>query len=78
MTRSDSLSLSSYSSWLLPPALVGRSDMSACVGARDRRRRLRRLFESCCTRRPVVTISSVADDKDDEEGCEETSIHDSV
>lgn len=32
MTLSDSLSLSSYSSWLLPPTLDGRGGSSRCKG----------------------------------------------
>lgn len=38
---------------------------------------LRRCRGSCCTRRPVVTISSLADDSEDDEGCELISTHES-
>lgn len=79
-TRSDSLSLSSYSSWLLPGPLWGAGERSLIdpteVPCRDERR-LRRLGS---TRRPVVIISSlvVADDVEEVEGCDETSIQEST
>lgn len=31
----------------------------------------------CCTRKPVVTTSSLAEDKDEEDGCELISTHES-
>lgn len=76
ITLSDSLSLSSYSSWLLlpPPAR-----WLTPVWKRPPRSRLFLLyrFESCWTVRPVVTISSVAEDREDEDGLELRSIQDS-
>ncbi len=39
---------------------------------------LRLILGSDWTRRPVVTISSPIDDKDDDEGCDDISTHDSV
>lgn len=68
MTRSDSLSLSSYSSWLLPAVLIRREGMLPegrfCV-----RRRRRIVLESCWTRRPVVTTSSAAaEESEDDDG----------
>lgn len=79
MTRSDSLSLSSYSSWLLtPPALDVRATVCRLEGAPGRATLLRRGRGSCCTRKPVVTISSLfADDSEEDEGCELISIHES-
>jgi hypothetical protein len=82
-TLSDSLSLSSYSSWLLPAALDGRPGsrmpraMSSC---KCLRRRWRRMFESWRIWSPVVKISlsPPADDRDEEEGCEEISTHESA
>jgi hypothetical protein len=73
MTRSSSLSLSSYSSWLL--VLVCRASRLMCDGPAT----LRRLRElgSCCTRRPVVTISSPIEEREDEDGCEAISTQDS-
>lgn len=32
---------------------------------------------SCCTRSPVVITSSLTDESDDDEGCEEISTHES-
>ncbi len=34
-------------------------------------------YELCPTRRPVVTISSPMEDREDEDGCEAISTHDS-
>lgn len=47
---------------------------------RDGPTTLRRLLVlgSCCTRRPVVTISSPIEDREDEEGCEAISTQDSI
>lgn len=79
MTLSDSLSLSSYSSWLLVPPILGALlVMFKWVGAVGRNRRLRRAFESCCTRRPVVTISSAIEESEEEDGWEEISIQEST
>lgn len=81
MTRSDSLSLSSYSSWLLfPPAAEILYPVPIENWPPPRERLFCRLciFESCCTVRPVVMISSVAEDKEVEEGPDAISIHDSV
>lgn len=78
-TRSDSLSLSSYSSWLLPPpALAARYPvpMTNWPVLRARRRRWR--LESCWTRRPVVMISSLVEEREDEEGPDAISIHEPV
>ena len=77
MMRSDSLSLSSYSSWLLPAVLKVRGGPTYGEDTLLLKRRRRRAF--ACTRRPVVTTSSVAaEDSEDEEGCDDTSIQDSV
>lgn len=82
MTRSDSLSLSSYSSWLLPPpptpVLVVRYPVpiTNCPVLRERRLLLCR-FESCCTLKPVVIISSATEESEDEDGLEPISTHDS-
>lgn len=78
MTRSDSLSLSSYSSWLLvQPMLEERAIMCSADGAPGLATLLRRCRGSCCTRSPVVTISSFADDSEEDEGCELISTHES-
>ena len=75
--RSDSLSLSSYSSWLLPAVLKDRDGPTYGEDTLLFKRRRRRAFD--CTLRPVVTTSSVAaEDSEDDEGCEDTSIQDSV
>lgn len=74
---SSSLSLSSYSSWLLlaPDEVACRL---SCERPRCDKRRLRRAWEACRTRRPVVTISSVlVEERDEDEGCDESSIQDS-
>lgn len=81
MTRSDSLSLSSYSSWLLfPPAVVILCPVPIENWPPPRERLFCRLcsVESCCTVRPVVIISSFTEDKDVDEGPDAISIHDSV
>jgi hypothetical protein len=72
-TRSSSLSLSSYSSWLL--VLVCLAARPICEGAWTRRRL--RVLESCATRRPVVTISSPIEESEEEEGWEDISTQDS-
>src|SRR5690349_20522904 len=80
MTRSDSLSLSSYSSWLLfPPALLTLCPVPIenCPPPLARLGRRWRL-ESCCTVRPVVMISSAAEERDAEDGPDPISTHDSV
>lgn len=79
MTRSDSLSLSSYSSWLLPPPpLVARYPVPMTNWPVLRARRLLLCtLESCCTLRPVVMISSAAEESDDDDGLESISTHDS-
>lgn len=41
-------------------------------------RRLLRELGSCCTRKPVVTISSPMEDKEEEDCCEDISTHDSA
>jgi hypothetical protein len=41
-------------------------------------RRRPRVFGSCWTRRPVVTISSPTEDREEEEGWEDISTHDSA
>lgn len=74
-SSSLSLSLSSYSSWLLVPVCLVSSPMGD--GAPGCILRLRRVFESFCTRRPVVTISSPIEDREDEEGCDDISTQDS-
>lgn len=80
ITLSDSLSLSSYSSWLLfpPPALVTRYPVPIrnWPVLRERLRRRWRL-ESCWTLSPVVMISSAAEDSEEEDGLDSISIHDS-
>lgn len=80
MTLSDSLSLSSYSSWLLfPPAFVTRCPVPM-LNWPPPLERLGRLwmFESCCTVRPVVMISSAAEESEAEDGPEPISTHDSA
>jgi len=77
MILSDSLSLSSYSSWLLPPALEARGPIWMCIGPFCRSRLRRRALESCWTRKPVVMISSFADDKEEDEGCDDSSTQES-
>ena len=78
MTLSDSLSLSSYSSWLLlpPPTLVTRWPVPIWNPPRGRLCLLCR-FESCWTVSPVVMISSAAEDSEDEDGSDVRSIQDS-
>lgn len=78
MILSDSLSLSSYSSWLLPPRLRSRGAVYRWSMVARRCRRRRRVLESCWTRSPSVMISSAIDDSEEEDGWEETSIHDSM
>jgi hypothetical protein len=80
MTRSSSLSDSSYSSWLLvaPPCDAGwptikEPGMGCCC--RDRLRLGG--YKLLPTLNPVVTISSPIDDNDDDDGCEDTSTQDS-
>ena len=51
--------------------------MLRCVGAPRRDFRLRRLRESGCTRRPVVTISSATEESEDDEGWDEISTQES-
>jgi len=75
-TLSDSLSLSSYSSRLLPLALGGRVPTFKCK-VEEAVRRLLRVVESYWTRRPVVTTSSVADECEDDDGREDISIQES-
>lgn len=78
MKRSDSLSLSSYSSWLLPAALRLRIGAPGGRGPFLFKRRLRRPSGPKRSRRAFGFVSSAAaEDKDEEEGCEETSIQDS-
>lgn len=77
MTRSDSLSLSSYSSWLLPPpALVALYPVPITNWPVVRARRRRCKLESCWTRRPVVMISLSAEEREEEDCREAISIHD--
>lgn len=61
-TWSSSLSVSSYSSWLLVPSF--RAARASCDGRLAPLRRRR----SFCTRRPVVTISSPMDESEDDDG----------
>lgn len=70
MTWSSSLSLSSYSSWLLVPVCKG-CEAPGCALLRLR------VSDTWCTRRPVVTISSPREDSEEEDGCEDISTHDS-
>jgi hypothetical protein len=80
MTLSDSLSLSSYSSWLLfPPACetLCPVPMENWPPPRVRLGRLCR-FESCWTVRPVVMISSVAEESEADDGPDPISTHDSI
>ena len=81
MTRSDSLSLSSYSSWLLlpPVAAVILCPVPMENWPPPRERLFGRLcsVESCCTVRPVVMISSFTEDREVDEGPDAISIHDS-
>lgn len=75
--RSDSLSLSSYSSWLLPVVLVDR--ICGPWGSDTVLVKRRLLRGSCCGRKAGGTTSSVAaDEREDEEGREATSIQDSA
>lgn len=74
MTWSSSLSLSSYSSWLL--VLVCLGSRMTCTGPRTALRL--RARGSCWTRRPVVTISSPIELNEEEDGWEEISTQDSV
>jgi hypothetical protein len=79
ITLSDSLSLSSYSSWLLfSPAFETLCPVATenCPPPRARLGRLCR-FESCWTVRPVVMISSATDDREAEDGQDPISTHDS-
>ena len=82
-TRSDSLSLSSYSSWLLPAALLGRAGtVVPRVISRCKPRRwccLGRL-ECCRTCRPVVTmlLSPPAEDREEEDGWDVMSTQEST
>lgn len=79
MTRSDSLSLSSYSSWLLvPSASEARVVMCSVEGAPGLTTLLRLRLGVCCTRKPVVTTSSLAEDKEEEDGWELISTHESA
>ena len=73
ITRSDSLSLSSYSSWLLVPACLVSTAMNEVTGALRRRRGM----ASCWTRNPVVTISSPMEEREEEEGWEDISTQES-
>lgn len=73
ITRSDSLSLSSYSSWLLVPACLVSTAMTEVTGALRRRRGM----ASCWTRSPVVTISSPMEEREEEEGWEDISTQES-
>ena len=81
MTRSSSLSVSSYSSWLLVAPLwlagwptINEAGMGRCCCC-DRLRLGG--YELLPTLRPVVTMSSPMDDRDDDDGCEATSTQDS-
>ena len=49
--------------------------MRICCGTPATRRLLCEL--ECCTRRPVVTISSPIEEREEEDGCEAISTHDS-
>lgn len=51
---------------------------SKVIGNGPGPRRLLRELGSCWTRRPVVTISSPMEDKEEEEGCEDISTQDST
>jgi hypothetical protein len=73
ITRSDSLSLSSYSSWLLVPVCLVSMVMYDVPGALRRRRGM----ASCWTRSPVVTISSPMEEREEEEGWEDISTQES-
>lgn len=78
MMRSDSLSLSSYSSWLLPAALRLRIGAPGGSGPFRLDRRLRRPCWSKRSRRAFGSVSSAAaEDKEEEEGWEDISIQDS-
>ena len=69
MIRSDSLSLSSYSSWLLPATLARRTATPRGRGSLRPRRRLLRPWLSYCTRTPVGPASSAAaEEREEEEG----------
>jgi hypothetical protein len=57
--------------------LVCRASRLRCDGAPGCTRRRLRVLESCRTRRPVVTISSPIEEREDEEGWEEISTQDS-
>jgi hypothetical protein len=73
-TGSSSLSLSSYSSWLL--VLLCLFPNVVCDGPAARLRR--RGLGACDTRNPVVTISSPMEESDDEDGSEDISTQDSA
>ena len=67
--RSDSLSLSSYSSWLLPATLAPRTGTSWGRGSLRPKRRLLRPCLSYCTRTPFGPASSAAaEEREEEEG----------
>ncbi len=79
MMRSDSLSLSSYSSWLLVPvALKRRMGSPGGRGSLRSKRRLLRPCWSTCTRIPFRSRSSAAEEREEDEGWEAISIQDSV
>lgn len=73
ITRSDSLSLSSYSSWLLVPACLVSRARDDAPGALRRRLGV----DSCWTRSPVVTISSPIEEREEEDGWEDISTQES-
>ena len=84
MTRSSSLSVSSYSSWLLvaPPCVEGwptikEAGIGCCCCCETCDRLRRGGYEVLPTLSPVVTISSPMLDKDEDEGCDATSTQDS-
>jgi hypothetical protein len=74
ITGSSSLSLSSYSSWLL--VLLCLFPNVVCDGPAARLRR--RGLGACDTRNPVVTISSPIEESDDEDGSDDISTQDSA
>jgi hypothetical protein len=49
-----------------------------CGGKPAGMRRRLRVLGSCCTRSPVVTISSPMEDRDEDDGWEEISTQDSI
>ena len=79
MIRSDSLSLSSYSSWLLPPvALRRRSGIPGAAGpVLTNLRLLRPCWPNCTPRARGLVSSAAAEEREEEEGWDETSIQDS-